>query len=250
MPKKHFILPDTQCKPGTPTNHLIAAGNYIVEKKPDVVIHLGDHWDMPSLSAYDKGTRRIEGARYEDDIQAGKDGMTALLTPLLKYNKGRRNKYLPRMVFLLGNHEHRIQRHVDANPALEGKLSYKDLGLLSWEVHDFLKPVCIDGIYYSHYFYNPYTSKPYGGRAFSRLSTLGFSFTQGHQQGRDEAEKPLANGKTIRGLIAGSFYQHDEDYKGPQGNNHWRGCIMKHEVNDGNYCLCEVSLNYLLRKYS
>ena len=247
--RKHLFIPDTQCRPGSKTDHLTAVGNYIVEKRPDVVIHAGDHWDMPSLSSYDKGTRRIEGARYEDDIQAGKDGMTALLTPLLKYNKGRRNKYLPRMVFTLGNHEQRIQRHVDANPALEGKLSYKDLGLLSWEVHDFLRPVCIDGVYYSHYFYNPFTSKPYGGRAFSRLSTLGFSFTQGHQQGRDEAEKPLANGKTIRGLIAGSFYQHDEDYKGPQGNNHWRGCIMKHEVNDGNYCLCEVSLNYLLKRY-
>jgi hypothetical protein len=51
----------------------------------------------------------------------------------------------------------------------------------------------------------------------------------------------------MRGLIVGSFYQHDEEYKGYQGNNHWRGCIMKHEVKDGNYCLLELSLNYLLR---
>jgi len=41
---KHFIIPDTQVKPDVPINHLEAAGNYIIEKQPDVIVHLGDHW--------------------------------------------------------------------------------------------------------------------------------------------------------------------------------------------------------------
>lgn len=252
---KHFVVPDTQVKPGVPLNHLTAAGNYIVDKQPDIIIHLGDHWDMHSLSLYDKGTKKSEGARYQDDIDAGLEGMDALLKPIWQYNINRKKKkkspYKPRMVFLLGNHEERIERHVNANPSLWGKLSYRDLRLedYGWEVHDFLKPVEINGVYYAHYFYNPNTGKPYGGKASTRLNNIGFSFTQGHQQGREEAEKPLANGKTLRALIAGSFYQHIEDYKGPQGNNHWRGCIFKTEVEDGNYCLVELSLKYLLSNW-
>lgn len=251
MPIKHFIIPDTQCKPGVPLDHLTAAGNYILDKRPDVIIHLGDHWDMSSLSEYDKGKRQFEGRRYTLDIDAGNKGMDLLMKPIEEYNHRRainkKAQYKPRLIFLMGNHENRIQRLVDNNAVLDGMVGEKDFNLkkYGWEVHPYLEVVEVDGVAYSHYFYNPNTGHPYGGRAHTRLNTLGFSFTMGHQQGKDIAEKHLNNGKTIRGLIAGSFYQHDEDYKGPQGNNHFRGCIMKHEVKDGNYNLMELSLDYL-----
>ena len=206
---------------------------------------------MQSLSSYDKGTKRAEGARYEDDIQAGIEGMEALMEPIVAYNKGRRKKYKPKLIFLLGNHEERIDRHVNANPSLYGKLSYKDLKLeqFGWKVYDFLQVAKVDGVHYSHYFYNPMSGKPWGGKASTMLNNVGFSFTMGHRQGKDQAEKHLANGNTIRALIAGSFYQHDEAYKGPQGNHHWRGCIYKHEVREGNYDLMELSLKYLLEHW-
>ena len=252
---EHFVLPDTQCRPGLTYEHLTAAGNYIVFKQPDVIIHLGDHWDMNSLSSYDKGTRKAEGKTYQQDIDAGLDGMEALLRPLKDYNAKRRQfkekQYKPRMVFLLGNHEERIMRHVNANPELHGKCSYDDFKLkeMGWETYDFLEMVEIDGVTYSHFFANPNTGRPWGGMARSRLNNIGMSFTMGHQQGKDLAEKHLANGKVLRALIAGSFYQHNEDYKGYQGNSHFRGCIYKHEVKDGNYCMMELSLEYLLRKW-
>ena len=252
---EHFFIPDTQVKAGVPIEHLEAAGNYIIDRKPDVIIHAGDHFDMPSLSSYDRGTKKAEGLTYQDDIEAGIIGMEKLLGPLNKYNalRARRKmrKYTPRMEFLLGNHEERIMRYVNCNGIMDGKLSYRDLKLeaMGWNVNNFLTPVDIDGVTYAHYFYNPNTGRPYGGKCATRLNNIGFSFTMGHQQGRDEAEKPLANGRTLRGLIAGSFYQHEEDYKGPQGNHHWRGCIYKHEVKDGNYCLMELSLNYLMEKW-
>jgi len=250
-PVEHLFIPDTQCKPGLTYEHLTALGNYIVKQQPDVIIHAGDHWDMHSLSSYDKSTRKAEGARYEADIQAGIEGMEALLAPLNKYNRLRRKKYKPRLVFTLGNHEERIMRHVNANPSLEGKLSYKDLQLekFGWEVHDFLEVVEVDGISYSHYFYNPMSGKPWSGKASTMLNNVGFSFTMGHRQGKDQAEKHLSNGRQIRALVAGSFYQHDEDYKGPQGNHHWRGVIYKHEVKDGSYDMMEVSMKYLLENW-
>ena len=252
---KHFIIPDTQVTPDSDMDHLEAAGNYIAAKQPDVIVHLGDHWDMHSLSSYDKGTKKAEGARYQEDIDAGIDGMERLMEPLERLRaRQRRQKikqYNPRMVYLLGNHEERIMRHVNANPELAGKLSYDDLMLdtWGWETAPYLEPVCIDGVYYAHYFYNPMTSRPLGGNAHTRLKNLGFSFTMGHQQGKDQAERYLNNGDVHRGLIVGSFYPHDEDYKGPQGNEHWRGCVMKHEVMGGNYDLMELSLNYLVNNW-
>lgn len=252
---KHFIIPDTQVKPDVPLEHLEAAGNYIVEKQPDVIVHMGDHWDMHSLSSYDRGTKKAEGARYQDDIEAGLLGMDFLLRPLKEYNNLRKRQkmkqYKPRQVFLIGNHEERIMRHVNAYPELAGKLSYADFELEQngWEVQGYLDPINIDGVSYAHYFYNPMSGIPYGGKASTKLTNVGFSFTMGHQQGKDQAEKYLANGRTIRGLVVGSFYQHREDYKGPQANDHWNGCVMKHEVKDGNYCLMELSLDYLMGKW-
>lgn len=204
--RKHLVIPDTQVKPGVPVEHLEWAGRYAAEKKPDVIVHLGDHWDMPSLSSYDKNTRAAEGRRYSEDIQAGNDAMDLFMAPL--YREYNRSGWWPEMHFLIGNHEQRIERHSNAHPELHGKVGYQDFNLWDhyWKVHDFLKPVCIDGVYYAHFWSNPMTGKPLGGAAHTRLKTLGFSFTMGHQQVKDIAERYLPNGDVHRGLIAGAFY--------------------------------------------
>jgi hypothetical protein len=229
------------------------AGKYIMTIRPDVIICMGDLWDMPSLSSYDAGKKASEGARYRNDIDAGNIAIDALLAPMRKYNKVRaRNKkaqYKPELHFCIGNHEQRIVRHVNANPILEGALSYKDFNLTGWKVHDFLQPVEIDGVTYCHYFAHPNTGKPYTGMMETRLKNIGFSFTQGHAQGKAQAERELPNGKLLRGLSVGSFYLHDEAYRGPQAQKHWRGIIVKHEVHDGEYDLMEISVNYLCRTY-
>ena len=61
--------------------------------------------------------------------------------------------------------------------------------------------------------------------------------------------KNLSNGQVLRGLVSGAFYMHDEDYKGVQGNTHFRGLTIKREVVDGNYDIMEVSMDYLCRRY-
>lgn len=255
MPIEHLFIPDTQVKPGVPLDHLEWIGKYIVEKKPDVVIHAGDHADMPSLSSYDRGKKAMEGRRYRADVVAAKKGWDSLNGPIEKYNKKRRKnkekQYKPRKVITLGNHEHRIVRATEEDAKLDGTISLDDLQLYryGWEVVPFLELIEIDGIHYSHYFANPMTGKPYGGLINTRLKTIGFSFTQGHVQTKDTGEIYRANGDVIRGCVAGACYLHDEDYKGPQGNNHWRGIIYKHEVSNGNYDLMEVSLDFLCRRY-
>lgn len=251
----HCVIPDTQVKPGTPIDHLDWIGRYIVEKQPDVLVHLGDHADMASLSSYDRGKIQFEGRRYRADVEAAKRGWDVLNWAIETYNaQKRKNKdkqYQPEKVITLGNHEDRINRAIADNAILDGTIGVEDLELsrYGWQVHRFLEPVIIDGVHYAHFFYNPMTGKPWGGGLDTRIKNIGFSFTMGHQQGKLATQRYLADGTVQRGLVVGSCYLHDEDYKGPQGNHHWRGIIMKHEVRDGNYDLMEVSLDYLCRRY-
>lgn len=249
----HIVIPDTQVRPGVNTAHLRWIGQYIAEHAgghPDVkIIHLGDHWDMKSLSSYDKGKKSHEGLRYSADIKAGNAGLAELDEPILEFNKGLRRKWRPRKILLRGNHEDRITRAIEQDAELDGALSLDDLESPGWETHDFLKPVEVDGIHYSHFFYNPMTGRPYAGQSIdTRLKTIGHSFSMGHQQTLAYGLRFVA-GRSQHGLVAGACYLHDEEYKGPQGNAHWRGVVVCHQVERGSYDPMFVSLDYLCRKY-
>lgn len=252
----HIVIPDTQAKPGAPTDHLRWIGQYLVDQfagRPNVeVIHLGDHWDMPSLSSYDKGKKAMEGRRYVADVKAGNEAFAELCAPLAEYNATRirfhETIWRPGLHLLRGNHEDRITRATEADAQLDGLLSMTDLESPGWEVHDFLDPLFLDGVGYAHFWANPMTGRPHGGMAATRLKTIGHSFTMGHQQTLDYALR-FVNGRSQHALIAGACYLHDEDYKGPQGNAHWRGIVVCHQVEDGAYDPMFVSLDYLCRKH-
>jgi len=248
----HLIIPDTQCKDEQDFEYLTRIGQYIVEVQPEVVIHLGDFADMPSLSSYDVGKKSFEGRRYTKDIEAAKKAMHCLLDPLYSYNANaklqKKKQYHPRKVMLLGNHENRIARAINDDPKLEGLISYKDLPYDDWEVHDFLKPVFIDGIAYSHYFPTGVMGRP-ATTASAMVSKLHMSCIAGHQQGKQVAYGKRPDGSTITCIIAGSCYEHDEHYLDHQTNKHWRGVIVLHEVQDGCFDEMFVSLSYLKKRY-
>ena len=255
MSKKHLILPDVQAKDGVDFTYLNKIGRYIVEKKPDTIVCIGDFADMPSLSSYDVGKKSFEGKRYVKDIQASHEAMSALLQPMVDFNlKARKNKeklYKPKMVLTLGNHENRINRAVENDSKLEGVLSINDLGYenYGWEVHPFLEVVVIDGIAYSHYFTTGLMDRPVTTAA-ACLSKKHMSCIQGHQQGLQIATGYKADGGMLTSIIAGSCYEHNEDYLGPQGNKHWRGFLMLHDVHDGEFDVMPVSLSYINKKYA
>jgi hypothetical protein len=71
----------------------------------------------------------------------------------------------------------------------------------------------------------------------------------GHKPGRDYASRTLNNGTEQIGIIAGSFYQHKEEYQGPQGNQYWRGLIVLNQVKNGSADPMFVSMEYLKQKY-
>ena len=241
-----LIIADTQAKSEEDLEYLLWIGKYIADKKPDIIVHIGDHFDMPSLSSYDKGTSKIEGKRLYKDIEAGVAGFKFLNLELEKHKD-----YHPRKVFCLGNHEERLDRYVNDHPELQGtlgtdKLPFAEYG---WEVHPFLKPVEIEGIFFVHYLANPMSGKPYGGSAMNILKTVGRSFVVGHKQVLDVAIRPTIDGKQQLGIVNGACYDHMEGYKGWQGNNHFRGLTVLHEAQDGFAVPMFVSLDYMKEKY-
>lgn len=251
---KIFVIPDAQVRPGSDTKHLVNAGEYAVDKKPDVIVCLGDWADMPSLSSYDVGKKSFEGRMYIEDIKAAKAAMQAFLLPIrLEQERLRRNKekqWNPRLVMTLGNHEARITRAVEEDRKLEGlvkleDLCYEDFG---WEVYPFLEPVAIDGVVFCHYFTSGVMGRPCT-TASSLISKKHQSCIAGHQQGRQVAYGTKADGSTITSMIIGSFYTHDETYMGHQGNKHYRGACMLHEVKDGSFDEMFLSIDYLGKRH-
>jgi len=250
--KRHLIIPDCQVKPGNNVDHLRWAGRYAAATKPDVIVHLGDHWDMPSLSSYDVGKKSFEGRRYAEDVKAGNKAMDVLLAPIKaeqqRLREQKRKRWNPRLVFTMGNHEERIARAVENDPKLEGLMSFDDLNTGSFEVYPYLKPVIIDGIAYCHFFTSGVMGRPVSS-AKLLLQKKHMSCVMGHVQDRDIAFCKDAAGQRMTGLFAGIFYTHDEDYLTAQTNGSWSGLWMFNEVVDGSFDEMPISMAYLRRKY-
>lgn len=252
---KIAVIPDTQCRPGDDFTFLKNIGNYLIEKQPDVIVQIGDFADMPSLSSYDVGKKAFEGRRYKHDVEATYDAMADLMYPIGAHNyKQRKNgkkQYKPRQILTLGNHENRISRAVNDDPKLDGTIGLDDLPYkaYNWEVYDFLDVVVVAGVAFSHYFVTGIAGRP-ASTAQAQLNKKHMSCIAGHQQGLQIATAHRADGQRLTSVIAGSCYEHEEEYLGAQGNEHWRGMLMMHEVNDGQFDLMPVSLGYLEKKYA
>lgn len=256
---KLLVIPDTQVKAGVPIDHIRAAGNYIVKHKPDHIVVLGDWYDMPSLSRFNTNLE-AEGLKIKADIDAGDDAMMALMMPIINYNSKRKTQkkgpYKPKLTYIVGNHDPqvRIPRLLDDHPILQGFLKEDTTAFLEglgFEVVPFLQIKNIEGIRFSHYIQNPHSLKgsPLGGQIDTMLKNAGHSFIMGHQQTYKMGKHYLSDGTQRLGIVAGSFYEHEERYMGPQGNRHWRGIIQLNEVGGGSADVCELSIDYLKRKY-
>lgn len=246
-PATHIIIPDTQVRADSDTTHLEWVGQYIHDKfagRSNITVrHMGDHWDFPSLSWYDRGKRTMEGKRLSVDIEAGNAGLERLTDPFIEDGF---DQELHR-----GNHENRLWKAMEDNPQLDGALTFDALNdiELGWRVHEFLEVDRQDGVSYSHYFYHPNTGKPYGGANMTtRLGQIGTSFVQGHQQGLLIGNRAVL-GQLQWGITVGSCYTHHEVYKGPQGNAHWRGIVVLYNAKNGGFDPKFVSLDSLCMRY-
>lgn len=254
MSRRYFLVPDVQIKPGHDLSHIDWAAQAIVDYRPDVIVVLGDWWDMHSLSTYETpGSKSMEGINVKADVDIGNEAFERLVAPMnremMRRIEGHRKRWEPECHFLTGNHEQRIQKAIDREPKWAGVISLDMLKTPGFQRHDFLTIVELDGIKFCHFFPNPYTGKAIGGTIINRLNHIGASFVQGHQQGFLYASKQFPD-HVKHGLVAGRFYQEHESYRSSDVQKaEWSGCVVLNEVRNGSYDLMPLSMDYLRRTY-
>ena len=252
-PRDHLIIPDRQVAPGCNNAVDQAIGNYIAKHKPEVIINLGDHADMPSLSSYDVGTKSFEGRRYKEDIWASINAHNIMFNPIDERNKKRKQQYNPLKIITLGNHENRIKRVVENDPKLYGMLCTQDLKYDRFYDHvmPFLDKIEVDGVTYVHYAFKKIPSRAIAGEMISRtiLNHEMTSITVGHTPEFHYYEKHRGDGKKIQCMVAGACFDHYESYAAQRNNQYWRGIIHKRDVKDGVYDFERISLDRLMRDY-
>lgn len=257
-PRDHLILPDRQARPGSDNAVDHAVGNYIAKHKPAVIIDIGDHADMPSLSEYDIGKRSFEGRRYKADIEASIHANEIQWHNALKGSQRENPRihisyYSPLKILTLGNHENRINRATENDAKLFGLISTDDLQYSRFfdVVAPFLEPVVVDGVCYVHYTYKKIPQQPIGGKHQARaiLDHQMMSTTVGHTPEFDYAEAYRGDDKRIQCIVAGARFEHHEEYAGPRNRRYWRGIVHKRNVKDGNYDFETISLERLLKEY-
>lgn len=257
-PRNHLIIPDSHAEPDDNFRRYDWLGRFIMERRPEVIVQLGDMWDMGSLCHYDKKSKSFVTRNIEADINAGHEAEARMFAPILKFNeqarKYKHKTYQPLYIKILGNHEARLDRFLDENPQLESASLNMDVFKtrlnIKEHVIDFKAMAVVDGVAYSHYFVSGVMGRPVAS-ARALITKKCMSATMGHVHTVDVASTTKPTGEAIRGLIAGSFHDPDhESFAGPQVDNiWWNGLFMKHDVFNGGYDLEEISAKRLMKKY-
>lgn len=254
--KDYLIVPDSHAHPNHNNDRADWLGKFILDRKPDVVVNIGDTFDMPSLSNYDKGKASFHGNSYEKDINSGLDFLDRMWHPIRRAKRKR-----PKSVFLVGNHEQRLTKVLEYDPHLAG-----DRFGVSWsnyQLEDYHHEVVhyegqtpgiftSDGISFAHYFVSGLMGRPIGGEhhASSLLAKNYHSCVCGHSHAVDWSVKSSSNGKKIMGLVAGVYQDYDSGWAGNINNLWWPGIVYLRGVSEGTYDPEFISIEALRGEYS
>lgn len=252
MSKTCLIIPDQHAHPNYSNERAEWIGKLIRDARPDIVVNMGDGADMPSLCSYDKGKKSFQGRTYRADVNSHTDFQDRIWSTV---RKGK--KKLPRRLYLIGNHEQRIDRAISVQPELEGTISYSDLCLHDW--YDTVVPysggtpgsIILEGVRFAHYIVSGSTGRPISGEhhAHSLLTKTHHSCVVAHSHLFDFCTRTRGDGRKILGLVSGCYQDYDSDYAGESCDYWTRGLLLLNDLEDGTYNLQQVSLNTLRKLY-
>jgi hypothetical protein len=257
--KRHIVIPDTQIRPGSPTEHLTWIARFIADhREPDHMQIMGDWWDMPSLNSWSKkGSLDHEGRRIQDDRDAGYRAMEDFVAELMGHGA------LPESIgFCMGNHEERLDRTLKDDPRLIDLIdrdTFYGLQDFPIKVAEFMAPMHYDGVTYCHLFDINAQGDTTGRRsgqtcAAAQAARVRGSSVAGHKQGYSVAHRThpyaLPWERETFAVIAGSCYLHKEDYRGPTDGYEKRGIVVIDDLNGwGMGSPRFVSMEYLKENY-
>lgn len=252
---KILVIPDTHAEPGVSNDRFTWAGNLILDKQPDVVIHLGDFGSFQSLSHHEFGKKSSEGKRYQYDVAACIDAQERLFSPLNDYNRGRKRKYKPEFHITLGNHEGWVAREVETNAKLEFTLDVvKDTRMeeFGWNITPFRDVLTIDDIHFSHFFPNGNYDKPIGGEGMARtlVTKMKGSAIQGHSHLLQAHSDVTIKGNRIWGISAGCYFEHEMHYASRTTQSKWwRGLVILNTLGGGDLDMETISMETIKEQY-
>lgn len=242
MSESILVIPDCHSKPESTTDRFDWLGQYIVDEKPDHIVQVGDFLDMQSLSSYDKGKGTGEGKRFAADVAAGRRDLEALFAPMDRHNLNRRKKkkapYKPNKVFLWGNHEDRIRKWENDNPALSGMVEVHMGGIHYYfdEVVPFKQIYVNQGIAFCHYFPSK-MGRAIGGKNAARTITLEvmMSNVSGHSHNLHHCVHTRGDGQKLIGLVGGWYgdVSHSERWSAGTEHSWWNGVILLDDIENG-----------------
>lgn len=253
MSKTYVILPDQHAVPYFNNERADWAGRLLVDIKPDVVVNMGDAADMESLSSYDKGKRSFHGKSYKKDIESHLDFQERLWEPLR-----RQKKKMPYRIVLEGNHENRIERALDLSPEYQGMIGFDDY-LFSEYYDEVIRydgglPGIYqrDGILFAHFFPTGVSGRPIGGErpAHMLLAKNGMSSIAAHSHTFDLATRRTVGDKVLNGLVVGCYQDYINPWAGPIGRFWQAGIPILRNVENGNFDMQWMSIEYIRREYS
>ena len=248
----HLVIPDPHAHPDHHNKRAEWLGKFILDLKPDVVVNLGDMWDLPSFNSFDTG-KNTWGRDYKRDVEVGCD-FDDRMWHAIRHAKKKR----PRSVFLEGNHEYRLKKVLNDKPELEGLIGWGDFDL-NRNYHNVVEyegstpgVIKIDGVSYAHYHVSGVMGKPIGGihQGSAIVNKVGGSATMGHTHTRNFFELRHHAGPTRLGLVAGVYQDYDSDWAGHINSMWWRGVVVKRNVEKGVYDHQWVSIEALKKEYS
>ena len=206
-----LVLPDIHLRPamngvpsGEDTETLSALQRYVANYPWNQVVMLGDLMDFDCISTHNiNKLRLVEGRRIQRDYDHGNRFLDSW------------QRATPGAVWTLieGNHDERIERYIDANPALEGsleveaKLDLKSRGI-RWV--RFWSKGEIYSIGNAHFGHGLYTNKYH---AEKHAAEYGVCFFYGHTHDVQEMPKSLRGAdKAIVGQSMGCLCRYDQPY--------------------------------------
>jgi len=226
-PLRILVIGDSHAVPGVPNDRFSWLYSMISEMKPNVVVDIGDWFSMDSLCSFDKGQRCFEGRRVWKDIDVGKDAMERIRC------KG------PVYVRCLGNHENRITRIGELEPAFDGLVSLDDLGSdeYGWEQVPFLEPVEIGGVAFVHYLKGKGSRAAVAGVVPARSAFLGghHSIVVGHSHTMSYFESVGITGRRYCSMNVGCYTPEHMAYASTDNRLFRRGIALLERVKDGTF---------------
>lgn len=169
------------------------AARYASEHRFDRIVQVGDWSTFDSVNQHDKND--TAAARFKPGIR---DDMENLTASHQAFRRGMSEDYRPKLDFLLGNHEHRLERFENANPETAQTFTLgrdETFAQFGWRSRPYGELFYVEGVAFTHHPTNG-AGRAYGGKT-------------GPQRAANESTVPVVSGHTHRRQV------HDSPKIGP-----------------------------------